>query len=333
MVGRWRISALKKVTTELTIQKRIFAEQPFVRKIPLDMDNKNNRQVQEIKRVTVIGMIANVFISGIKFIVGVIGNSQAVIADAVHSVSDLSTDFAVLIGVKYWSAPPDEDHPYGHLRIEAVITIIIGIALVIVAIGLGYRSLSTIREVHIKQTAWVAIIGPLVSIIVKEILFRWTMNVGSQIKSTAVIANAWHHRSDALSSMPALIAVAVSAVNPKWAFVDHIGAIIISLFILKVSWDIIRPSLFELTDKGASQRDKELIKTISLNVSGVRDVHAIRTRKFGSQIYIDLHILVDPDISVREGHQISENVRNSLLHRGPSVIDVIAHIESYENGF
>jgi len=290
----------------------------------------NNHRIDQVKKITWIGIIANLCLSTIKFIVGMLGSSQAVIADGVHSLSDLTTDFAVILGVKYWSAPPDEDHPYGHLRIEALITMIIGVALVGVALGLAYKSLTTIRQAHIKQTSWIAIGGPLLSIIIKEIIYQRTLIIGTRVKSTAVIANAWHHRSDALSSIPALIAVSASAVNPKWAFIDHIGAIIVSVFILKVSWDIMIPSLSELTDRGASLKERASIKMIASNINGVKDVHAIRTRKFGSNLHIDLHILVDPDISVYRGHQISENVKNALLKNGPEVIDVVIHLEPYE---
>ncbi|UCE17596.1 MAG: cation transporter [Gemmatimonadota bacterium] len=291
---------------------------------------KNSDNVTQIRRVTWIGIVVNLGLAMVKFIVGFLGSSQAVIADAVHSISDISTDFAVLFGVKYWSAPPDEDHPYGHRRIEALITAVIGLALLIVAFVLGYKSLTTIRDDHIGQTAWIAILGPSLSIVSKEILYRWTVKIGYRVKSSAVVANAWHHRSDALSSVPALIAVAASATNAKWAFVDHIGALIISIFILKVSWDIVRPSLSELIDRGASTKDHHIIKKIAKNVHGVKGVHAIRTRKFGSNLHVDLHILVDAEVSVRLGHNISEEVKSELIGKGPNVLDVVVHLEPFE---
>ncbi len=284
----------------------------------------------QIKRVTWIGIFVNLFLAGIKFLVGYVGASRAVIADGVHSLSDMSTDFAVIFGVKFWTAPPDEDHPYGHLRIEALITTVIGLTLTAVAIGLGYKALTSLRETHLEQPGWIALIGPLLSIVFKEILYRWTIVVGTRTKSSAVVANAWHHRSDALSSFPALIAVAASALNPDWSFIDHIGALIISIFILKVSWDIISPSLSELTDRGASIKDRELIKKIAMEVDSVKEVHAVRTRKFGSNIHVDLHILVEPEISVRLGHDISEEVKKTLIKNGPKILDVVVHLEPYE---
>jgi len=291
---------------------------------------KSIKNISQIRKITGIGIIVNIGLAGLKFTVGYLGASQAVIADAFHSISDLFTDFAVIFGVKYWSAPPDENHPYGHRRIETLITVAIGIALALVAFGLGYKALTTIREVHIQQTKWIAILGPSISIIFKEILYRLTVIVGTRVKSSAVIANAWHHRSDALSSLPALLAVAASALNPNWAFVDHIGALIISAFILKVSWNIISPALSELTDRGASIKDKNLIKNIAMRINGVKNVHAIRTRKLGSNLHVDLHILVDPEISVRDGHNISEQVKKELIKNGPQVIDVVVHTEPDE---
>jgi len=287
---------------------------------------------REVRRITWIGLFVNVLLSAVKFLVGYLGFSQAVIADAVHSLSDSATDVAVIFGVKFWSAPPDDNHPYGHRRIESLVTTAIGLALVTVALGIVFKALLAMRETHIVQSGWIAIIGPAISILLKETLFRWTIKVGRGVKSSAVIANAWHHRSDAFSSVPALIAVGASVINPQWAFVDHVGALVVSLFILKVAWDIIRPSLMELTDGGASESDREEIEKIASVVDGVEEVHAIRTRKIGPSIYVDLHVLVDPEMSVRRGHDISEEVVRVLIETGPDILDVVVHLEPYEGG-
>ena len=287
---------------------------------------------REVRRITWIGLFVNVLLSAVKFLVGYLGSSQAVIADAVHSLSDSATDVAVIFGVKFWSAPPDDNHPYGHRRIESLVTTAIGLALVTVALGIVFKALLSVRETHILQSGWIAIIGPTISIILKETLFRWTIKVGRRVKSSAVIANAWHHRSDAFSSVPALIAVGASVINPQWAFVDHVGALVVSLFILKVAWDIIRPSLVELTDGGATDSDREEIAKIASGVNGVEEVHAIRTRKIGPSIYVDLHVLVDPEMSVWRGHDISEEVKRVLIETGPDILDVVVHLEPYEGG-
>ena len=285
---------------------------------------------REIKKVTWIGFFVNLILSLIKFAVGILGYSQAIVADAVHSVSDMVTDAAVLIGVKYWSAPPDKDHPYGHWRIETIITGFIGIGLAAVAVGIGYNAIATLKDHCMESPKWIAIIGALVSIIVKELLYHWNVKVGRKVKSSALVANAWHHRSDALSSLLALIAVGISVIKPQWAFVDHIGAIVVSFIILKVSWDIVFPALKKLSDSGVSAKDMEQIRSIALRVSGVKDAHAIRTRDAGHGIFVDMHVLVDGDISVSKGHSIAEKVRDEIINKGPDVLDVIVHIEPFE---
>ena len=283
----------------------------------------------DIKKVTWVGLFVNFILAAIKFIVGILGHSQAVVADAVHSISDMVTDIAVLVGVKYWSAPPDKDHPYGHWRIETIITGFIGLGLAAVAVGIGYNAIETLKDHCIETPKWIAIIGALVSIIVKELLYHWTVKIGRKVKSSALIANAWHHRSDALSSIPVLLAVGISVIKPEWAFVDHIGAIIVSLIILKVSWDIVFPALKKLSDSGASVKEKEQIRSLAMQVDGVKDAHAIRTRNVGRGLFVDMHVLVDGNISVSEGHSISEKVRDEIINKGPDVLDVVVHIEPY----
>ncbi len=182
--------------------------------------------------MTLIGLVINVALSALKFAAGIAGNSQAVVADAVHSLSDTITDIAVLVGVKFWSKPPDECHPYGHRRIEFLVTIFIGLLLASVALGLSYNALATLHEVQTRPPGAIAFLAAVLSIFTKELLYRWTIIKGMEIKSTALIANAWHHRSDGLSSIPAAVAVAGAALVPRLSFLDHLGAIVVSMFIL-----------------------------------------------------------------------------------------------------
>lgn len=300
----------------------------------MNVENKSLEQMQFLKanvgRVTWIGLVINVVLSVLKLIFGLIGHSQALVADAFHSLSDLATDFAVLLGVKYWAVPPDEAHPYGHKRIETMVTSVIGLALAAVGIGIGYEALTTIREPHDTHPGWIAFIVAVSSIVSKEILYHWTKRVGKRIKSSAVIANAWHHRTDALSSIPVAIAIVVAVIYPGLAYVDHLGALVVSVFIVYSAWEILKPTLFELSDAAASKDACEKIKELLVNVDGIKSVHAIRTRRMGSGIYTDLHIMVDEHLSVREGHEIARNARRKLLSEGPDVSDVIVHIEPYE---
>ena len=293
----------------------------------MDMNGKTTSQ---IRRITWIGLLVNLLLSLLKFTVGLLGSSQAVVADAVHSLSDLGTDLAVLLGVKFWSAPPDESHPYGHGRIETLLTAAIGTVLAVVAFGIGYKALVTMQEMHLKQPSAIAIVGSIVSVVLKEALYRWTVRVGKQTKSSAVIANAWHHRSDAFSSVPALAAVSLAVVSPRLAFIDHVGALAVSIIILKVSWSIMSPSLSQLADRATSRADRETIRRIALGIEGVQAVHAIRTRNLGSGLYVDLHVLVDGDMTVRKGHEISSAVRSALEAGGPDVLDVVVHLEPHD---
>jgi len=287
-----------------------------------------------IKYVTWVGLFVNLLLSALKCILGYIGSSQAVIADGIHSLSDLITDLSILIGVKYWSAPADGKHPYGHHRYETIVTVIIGGVLAIAAFVLGYNALFSLHDSESQsQPTWVAAVAALISIILKEVLYRWTANAGARIKSSSIIANAQHHRSDALSSIPTLIAVLIAIFNPDWRFVDKIGAMIVSAFILKVAYEILKDSLSGLIDTSASETDRSKILELVLGVDGVKSTHKIRTRKVGYGIYVDLHIQVEGSISVTAGHDISRAVSKALIKNGPDVLDVITHIEPYEEDY
>ena len=299
---------------------------------PLENHLEHHDEVQQAKQarqVTWIGLVVNLILFITKFILGFLGSSQAVIADAFHSLSDIVTDIAILFGIKFWSSPPDECHPYGHKRIETIVTVGIGIVLSIIALGIGYNALILMKKTNFKPPTKIAAFGAVLSIILKEIIYHWTLAVGTRIKSPALIANAWHHRSDAISSIPVFIAVTVAIFNPNFAFIDLIGALIVSFFILKISWDIIRPAVSELAEGGASEYDRKKIKSIVMEVDGVKATHAIRTRKLGAGLYVDLHVLVDGEMTVQKGHLVSHEVKNKLLVKGPDILDVVVHIEPF----
>jgi cation diffusion facilitator family transporter len=295
--------------------------------MPTVKGRTSEQEVSQIRLVTWSGLWVNALLSLLKFIVGILGSSQAVVADAVHSLSDMSTDLAILVGVRFWSAPPDEGHPFGHRRIETLVTSGIGIALALAAGGIGLKALSSLRDADILQPSWIAIIGPVLSILVKEAMYHWTKAVGKRVRSAAVTANAWHHRSDAFSSFPVLIAVIAADINPDWAFVDHVGALIVSVFIFKVAWDVAKPALVELSEGGVTFQERKQVEEITLGVEGVHGVHAVRMRRHGSCMLVDLHILVSGEISVRKGHDISGIVKHRIIEQGPDVTDVVVHTE------
>jgi cation diffusion facilitator family transporter len=288
---------------------------------------------KEIRKVTVCGLAVNLVLAAIKFTAGIFGSSQALVADSVHSLSDSSTDIAILIGAPYWSAPADAKHPYGHGRIETLITVLIGISLVIVGVGIAYKSLASLNEPHPVPPGWIALIAAGFSMASKEWLYRWTVRVGKRVRSEALIANAWHHRSDGLSSLPVALAVLGVRLRPDWFFLDHVAAMIVSVLILQASWKIIWPSLNQLADAGGSYAEQESIRAIVMKTEGVKEMHALRTRKTGPGLHVDLHILVDSTLTVKGGHDIARRVKGRLLENLPAVTDVLVHVEPSLPGF
>lgn len=284
-------------------------------------------KIKYIRKVTLIGLIGNLLLFGFKLTAGIVGASQAVVADAVHSLSDCTTDVAVFVGAHYWSQPADQSHPYGHGRLETLVTIFIGVILLAAALGLGWNAIETLHEKHQKPPGWIALIAAAVSILCKECIYRWTARAGRRVKSAALTANAWHHRTDALSSVPVVFAVGAAVIVPSWTFLDHVGAILVSLLIFHAALKIIWPGIQELIDSGAPAETSEKIMAIALQNPCVREVHKIRTRYISNSVHVDLHILVDGRLTVSEGHDIAGDVKGRILLEGPDVVDVVVHVE------
>lgn len=280
-----------------------------------------------VRKVTWIGLLINIALSGLKFAAGYFGRSQALIADAIHSLTDTTTDIAVIAGSHYWSRPPDESHPYGHRRLETLVTVFIGLVLAAAGIGIGWEAISTLHKKSTSTPGWVALYAAMASIVTKEILYRWTAAVGKKTKSQALAANAWHHRTDAISSLPVLVAVTGALIFPSWSFLDHVGAAIVSVFILHAAMKIIWPAASELIDAGAPEEIQKKIAEIACSTSGVREVHAVRSRYISSSIQIDMHIVVDGNMSVQEGHTIADNVENNIISGIPEVLEVVVHVD------
>ncbi len=287
-----------------------------------------------IQRVTWIGFFTNMFLSVVKFLAGYFGNSQVLIADAVHSTSDLATDIAVLVGSKYWGQPADSSHPHGHAKLETLITLLIGAALGMVGIGLIRNAITTLDMILVhKQAAslpnGIALIAAIVSIITKEWLFRITAAVGKNTHSTATVANAWHHRSDALSSIPAALAVGgVLLLGKEFAFLDPLGTVVVGFLILYTAFEIIHPTIGTLLDASGGDFLTEEIKNRALSIEGVRNVHKIRTRPLGNALYgVDLHIQVDPNMVVRDAHHLSHVIQDDLSLHLPQIVETTVHVE------
>jgi len=285
---------------------------------------------KQIRKITFVGFLMNIMLSTLKIIAGIYGKSQAVIADGIHSLSDTTTDIAVILGSYFWSKPPDVDHPYGHQRIETIVSIFIGIVLLIAGAGIGIDAIFNIQEQKRFNTGFIALVASIVSIIIKEILYQWTMRTGKKIKSISLTANAWHHRLDAISSIPVLVAVCVSIYWPAWSFIDSIGAIFVSFLIGYAALGFIFKGLRELIDAGAPLEMIEKIKALAIENNAVHQVHAIRTRYVGSSLQVDLHAVVDGNMTVYDGHHVAEDIERRILKYGPDVVDVVVHIEPEE---
>ena len=247
----------------------------------------NGDKVAEASRITLYGSLVNILLSVGKLAAGIAYHSQALAADGLHSFSDLATDVMVLVGVRYWSAPPDKNHPYGHAKIEAIVTAVIGLLLALVGGGIAWNAVINLWNGTSSGTGLPALFIALASIVLKELLYQWTRRCGKRIGSAALTANAWHHRSDALSSIPVAASICVTCFFPSLAFLDSVGALLVSVFIVYSAWAIVKPTFYELTD--ANLVDTEAIRRICLSVSGADEVHAIRTRKYGNMLQVDLH--------------------------------------------
>jgi len=263
----------------------------------------------------------------LKFAGGIFGQSQALIADAVHSVSDLFTDIIVLVGLRMGRKAPDERHHFGHARIETLASFMVGLALIATALYLGIEASLNIYHHTVCHPTKLALIGAAVSIIFKEVLYHYTVRVGRRIKSRLIVANAWHHRSDALSSVAVLIGVSGALIRPSWHSLDAYAALLVSFFIVKVGLDILKDSLREFTDTAPPPEILDTITSCAGGVPGVISVHDLRVRTSGGLYQMETHIVVDGQLTVFEGHRIAKEVETCLAEEVAGLDRVIVHVD------
>jgi cation diffusion facilitator family transporter len=281
---------------------------------------------QEVRKVTIIGSIVDLVLGVVKIAVGWIAHSQALVADGMHSLSDLGTDFIVLYAAKHSHREADEDHPYGHGRIETLATVGLGLALTLVAIGIAYEAIQRMNQPDLLVNPGVgALIVAIVSVISKEAIYHYTMRTARRLRSNMLIANAWHSRSDAISSIVVVIGVAGTMMG--YPYLDAVAAIAVAVMIAKIGFDLVRSSTRELIDTALEPEVVEAIRSEVFKVDGVRALHMLRSRRSGSAALVDLHLQVDPRVSVSEGHQIGDTVRRRLISRIDEVTDVTVHID------
>ena len=280
------------------------------------------------KGVTWLGMAANVLLAAAKVAAGWAFGSQAILADGFHSASDLITDIAVLAGIGASEKPADVDHPYGHRRISTMVALFLGVALGVVAVLIAYNALVSFRQTGSPVTSFLPLALAVATIPVKEAMFHATRRVGRRTANISLLANAWHHRSDAFSSIAAAAGLTVVAVGgPRWAFVDALTALGLSAFLAIAAARIIYSSCAELIDRAPSQGRLTALKRAVGETEGVRGYHAVRARQIGGRLEMDVHVLVDPNLTVLEGHNIASAVQDSVRRADGHVVEVVVHVE------
>lgn len=287
---------------------------------------------KKIYRVTLIGFAVNLLLAGIKLAAGILGRSGAMVADAVHSFSDMATDVVVIAFAKISAKPKDEGHDYGHGKYETLATIIISLALAAVGTGILVNSIGAIRVVVdgglLPRPGTVALLAAAVSIVVKEILYRYTVREGRRVSSPSMIANAWHHRSDALSSLGTLAGIGCAYfLGDKWRIADPIAALVVAVFIFKIAFDLIRTGLDELLERSLPEDvEEESLRVVAANPE-VREPHNLRTRRIGASIAVEVHVRVDGAMSVCRSHELTEDIERRLRARFGEGTMIAIHVE------
>lgn len=287
---------------------------------------------KEVYKVTAVGSVVNVVLTVFKFVAGVLGRSSAMVADAVHSLSDLLTDAIIFIFVRAASKPVDRTHEYGHGKFETLATLIVGCILIVVGLGIMVNGIKDcIAFFHGdrgEHPRIIALIAAVLSIVMKEAVFHYTLRQGRKIDSPIMIANAWHHRSDAFSSIATLVGVAGAMfLGDKGLILDPLAAILVSFYICKSGYEVVRPSLDELLEKALPAETEKEIRRLLKSVDGIEGVHKLKTRKIGNQFAIEVNTEMDGKISLDEAHRIATRAENKLKKRFGSKTHVGIHME------
>jgi cation diffusion facilitator family transporter len=279
------------------------------------------------RRITVVGAIVNLLLAALKFTLGIMGRSQALVADAVHSLTDLLSDVLVLCGLYVAALPRDQNHPYGHGKVQSLGSLAVALLLLLTAGGMAWSALNNIAEETATRPTLLAAVGALLTILIKEILFRATIRVGRRDESPLLIANAWHHRTDALSSVAALIGIVGASQYEQFWFLDAVAALFVVLFIGRAALVIGLDAVKELMDTQPATEILTSIRTIAEKTRGVEGVHDVRARSYGSYLMVDLDIEVNPNITVAQGHRTSVAVREKIVRVHRRVIGVQIHVD------
>lgn len=284
-----------------------------------------------IMRVSNISIVVNVLLSAIKFVVGVIANSGAMISDAIHSVSDVFSTIIVMIGANAAAKDPDQEHPYGHDRMECIAAIVLAIVLFITGIGVGITGVKKIFGGNYGDLAVpgaLALVAAVISIVVKEGMFWYTRFYGKKVDSTALLADAWHHRSDALSSVGSFIGILGARLG--FPICDPLASVVICLFIVKAAYNICKEALDKMVDKSCDDETERKMSDLIKSQEGVISLDLLITRMFGSKLYVDVEIGADENTPLRDSHAIAENVHNAIEANFPKVKHCMVHVNPVE---
>jgi cation diffusion facilitator family transporter len=290
-----------------------------------DVDEQRTARGHATRRVAVVSGLVNFFLSLAQIAVGLIAGSAALVADGVHSASDLLSDILVWVAARHAAQAPDKDHPYGHGRFETAATLGLGILLTLVALGIVWNGIERLFNVAQPAPEMIALVVAAVGIAAKESLYWYTILVARRLNSEMLRANAWHHRSDAISSIVVLIGVGGAVLG--FAYMDALAAIIVGLMVAKIGWDLGFAALTELVDTALDEREVAEASRVIMGIDGVRSVHMLRTRRHGAEASADVHVQVAPRLSVSEGHMISQAVEDRLIEKVGSITDVTVHID------
>ena len=287
---------------------------------------------KEIYQVTLVGGVVNVVLLVFKFVAGILGHSAAMVADAVHSLSDFVTDIIVLVFVHIGGKPEDKSHDYGHGKYETLAMTIIGMALLVVAIGIVYSGLTKIMAwiggEQLEAPGMLAFWAALLSIVLKETVYHYSMVKARQLHSQALEANAWHHRSDALSSIGTAVGIGGAILlGQRWTVLDPVASVIVGMFIVKVAIDLLRDGIGDLMEQSLPEEVENEMLQLVASLPGVVKPHDLRTRRIGNHYAIELHILMDGDISLHEAHEKASEVEDLLRHQYGDETHVAVHVE------
>lgn len=285
---------------------------------------------REARRVTLVGSLLDLTLGIAKIITGIFSYSHALIADGIHSLSDLATDFMVILILRMAHQEPDQDHPYGHARFETLGTVMLGGLLIAVAGAMAYDSVGLMLSGEVLKTpTWPALVVAAVSIVSKEWIYRYTLAAGKRLKSDLIIANAWHSRTDAFSSVVVLFGVGGAMLGAPW--LDALTAVLVALLVAKIGWDLTWKSVKELVDTALPEDEVRELEQAVMEVDGVLSVHSLKSRLMGGQSLLEMHIQVDSHLSASEGHYIGDTVVRRLKSRFDNIEQIIFHIDTYND--